>query len=55
MCNDLKKLDLDVENIKGQGYDGALNVSSDCTRFKHISGKSSHQQFILTLMITVST
>lgn len=25
------KLDLDMKNIRGQGYDGASNMSSDCT------------------------
>ena len=25
ICSDLKNLDLDIKNIRGQGYDGALN------------------------------
>lgn len=29
MCTDLRNLDLEVKNIRGQGYDGALNMSSD--------------------------
>ena len=31
ICSDLKKLDLDIKNIRGQGYDGASNMSSDRT------------------------
>ena len=29
ICNDLAGLDLDVKNIRGQGYDGASNMSSE--------------------------
>ena len=29
ICNDLAGLDLDVKNIRGQGYDGASNLSSE--------------------------
>ena len=31
ICSDLRKLDLDVKNIRGQGYDGASNMSSSNT------------------------
>ena len=29
ICSDLKSLELDIKNIRGQGYDGASNMSSD--------------------------
>ena len=31
ICSDLRSLELNIENIRGQGYDGAANMSSDRT------------------------
>ena len=31
ICSNLRKLDLDIRNIRGQGYDGASNMSSSST------------------------
>lgn len=30
VLNDLEELGLDVANVRGQGYDGASNMSSAC-------------------------
>ena len=29
ICNDLEGLNLDIKNVRGQGYDGASNMSSE--------------------------
>ena len=41
ICTNLKSLDLDTQNIRGQGYDGASNMSSDCVGVQALIKKES--------------
>lgn len=42
ICDDLKLLNLDIKNIRGQGYDGASSMCSDHTGVQaHIRKESA--------------
>ena len=51
ICDDIKKLDLDIKSVRGQGYDGASNMSSDRTGVQaHIMKESP---LVITVVVTV--
>ena len=50
---DLEALNLDICNVRGQGYDGAANMSSDRVGLQaYIYSRSLHLLYIHTVLVT---